>query len=71
MPVVTCLLFNAMMAVTRFCSLPGGEVALPCQVLSEVNFGDQQSSGGVLKVNTRLRYESWETLLGLAYKVCI
>lgn len=68
MPVVTCLLFNA---VTRFCSLAGGEVALPCQVLSEVNFGHQQASGGVRKVNTRLRYESRETPLGLDYKVCI
>lgn len=55
MPVVTCLLFNAMTLLTRFCALSGGKVALPCQVLSEVNFGDQQSSAGVLKVNTRLR----------------
>lgn len=71
MPVVTCLLFNAMTAVTSFCLLSGGKVTLPYQVLSEVNFGDLQFSGGMLKVNTRLRYESQESLLELGCKDCI
>lgn len=49
--------------VTRLCLLSAGEVALFARCF--LQFGDQQGSGGVSKVNPRLRCGLQEILVGL------